>query len=137
MIVGIGTDIAGMDRMARLLDGSRGEAFLRRVLTEAERRIAVGRSANRRRYVEFIAGRWAAKEAVVKALGCGIGALVGLRDIEILPGESGKPVCVLSDSAWNRLGYDGTVRSRPAIHISITHSDGLAAAFAVAERLGE
>lgn len=137
MIVGIGTDIAEMARFERLVAGERGDAFLRRILTDAERQIALAKRSHRGRYVEYIAGRWAAKEAIVKALGCGIGKAVGLHDIEVLPDESGKPVCTLSDEAWYRLGYDDTGRSRPVIHISITHSGGLASAFAVAERLEE
>lgn len=127
MIIGIGTDIVGLERIGRMAEGARGEAFARRVLTEAEREIALGKKA-RARYVEFLAGRWAAKEAVSKALGCGIGATLGFHDIELLPDERGKPRCTVSPAAWERLG-----RPTAAVHVSISHADGWASAFAVAE----
>jgi holo-[acyl-carrier protein] synthase len=141
MIVGIGTDMTGLDRIKRLLEGKRGDAFLKRALTEEEQEIAKAIQSHRHRYIEFVAGRWAAKEAIAKALGCGIGATVGLQDIAVLPDENGRPVCTLSGKAWERLARRGcnadAAQARIAIHVSITHSNGMAAAFAVAERLGE
>ena len=89
MIAGIGTDITGLDRLERLLEGARGSAFLERALTERERELASAKKAHRHRYVEFVAGRWAAKEAVVKALGCGIGAIVGGAVAGLLPPVAG------------------------------------------------
>ncbi|WP_274366113.1 holo-ACP synthase [Paenibacillus thermotolerans] len=135
MIIGIGTDIADMERIGRLLSGERGDAFLRRVLTEAERQHIRTEKGGNQRMIEYTAGRWAAKEAVVKALGCGIGGTVGLHDIEVLPDRRGKPACTLSDDAWGRLGYGSPGEPRPVIHISITHAAKLASAFAVVERL--
>jgi holo-[acyl-carrier protein] synthase len=137
MIIGIGADITGLERIGRLLEGERGGAFLRRALTEAERHMALAKSAHRGRYVEFVAGRWAAKEAVAKAVGCGIGAIVGLHDIEVLPDDRGRPVCTLSGQAWERLEAlsPSLRRERVKLHLTITHSEGMAAAFAVAEQL--
>jgi holo-[acyl-carrier protein] synthase len=129
MITGIGTDIIGLPRIKRLLSGARGDAFVRRVLTEAERTYMAGKMFPEARGVEFVAGRWAAKEAVSKAIGCGIGGTVGFHDIELLPDERGRPICTISDPAWLRLGGD-----RAVVHASISHADGWASAFAVAER---
>jgi len=124
MIIGIGTDIIGLDRIGKLLEGARGEAFLRRVLTKKEQAYFVEKRFSRVRSVEFVAGRWAAKEAVAKALGCGIGAELGFGDIEVLPDERGRPTCVVA-----RAVAEGIV-----VHVSISHADGWASAFAVAER---
>lgn len=129
MIYGIGHDILEIGRMARLLGGNQGERFLQRILTPAELKIARARGP---KLAEFAAGRFAAKEAVVKALGCGIGRIVGFEDIEILPDARGKPGVQLSDKAWNRLNLPGG--NAYNIHLSITHQPAMASAFAVVER---
>jgi len=127
MIIGVGTDIVGTERIGKLLDGARGEAFLRRVLSEAERAYMTEKRFPRARTVEFVAGRWAAKEAVSKALGCGIGADVGFHDIQVLPDERGKPCCTVARD----------IAAGVRLHLSISHADGWATAFAVAERSDE
>lgn len=129
MIVGIGLDMVELERMEKLLSGPAGGRFAARVLTEAE--LARFRTLSGRRAAEFAAGRFAAKEAVVKALGCGIGAAVGFGDVEVLPGASGRPECRLSAAAWDRLGLDAAAH---AIHVAITHERSMAAATAVVER---
>ena len=83
------------------------------------------------RLTEFVAGRFAAKEAVVKALGCGVGKAVGFQDIEVLPDSLGKPDVRLSSAAAERLSLDTSCR----IHLSITHSRDTAGAYAVVEQL--
>ncbi|MEF3306729.1 holo-ACP synthase [Paenibacillus sp. GYB003] len=130
MIAGVGIDLLDIERVRRLLEQPHGARFVERVLTPEERELAGRRG--RARLAEFVAGRFAAKEAVVKALGCGIGREVGFQDIRILPDDCGKPECRLSDAAWVRLG-----RSRPLrLHLSITHSATTAGAYAVAETEG-
>jgi len=129
MIVGIGLDVVGLERVARRLSEGDGERIVRRLLTDGERRIWEGLSDKRR--VEFLAGRFAAKEAVAKAFGCGIGGVMGFRDIEVVPGERGTPVCRLSAEAWKRLGLS---EREHAIHVSVTHEKTTAAAMAVVER---
>lgn len=129
MIYGIGHDLLEIGRVVRVLDGRQGERFLQRVLTPAELRIARERGA---RLAEFVSGRFAAKEAIVKALGCGIGHIVGFEDIEIVPDQLGKPGVTLSEEAWNRLSLPGG--NGYFIHLSITHQPGMASAFAVVER---
>ncbi|XEC93920.1 holo-ACP synthase [Paenibacillus tarimensis] len=129
MIVGIGHDIVEIGRVEQIVSGPSGSRFMRRVLTEAEMASAAARGA---RIPEFVAGRFAAKEAVVKAFGCGIGRIVSFHDMEIIPNEQGQPCCTLSVSAWNRLGIEV---NETRIHVTITHERTMASAFAVVERL--
>ncbi|EGL15282.1 MULTISPECIES: holo-ACP synthase [unclassified Paenibacillus] len=127
MIIGVGMDMVDIARVAGLLREESGDRFMRRILTEEEQQLAAGK---RGRLAEFTAGRFAAKEAVVKALGCGIGRQAGFHDVSVLPDESGKPHCFLSEGARQRLGLGQDV----VIHLSITHTDTMAAAYAVVER---
>lgn len=131
MIYGIGHDVLEIGRVEEIAEGSLGRRFAQRILTGRELVLAEGKGL---RAAEFIAGRFSAKEAVVKALGSGIGGAVGFRDIEILPDALGKPVAVLSAGAWSRLGL---AEQKHVIHLTITHSRGLASAFAVVERTQE
>jgi holo-[acyl-carrier protein] synthase len=135
MIYGIGHDLVEIARISQMRERSTWPRFLERILTEEERQLAEQRSG---RVVEFVAGRFAAKEAVVKALGCGIGDKVGFMDIEILPDYQGKPHCTLSEQAWRRL-MDAPTDHHSGhqtyhIHVSITHQPTLASAFAIFER---
>ncbi|WP_341281384.1 holo-ACP synthase [Paenibacillus sp. FSL H8-0537] len=130
MIVGIGHDITDMSRMQTILTGSSAGRFLQRILTEQELKLA--ESYEGKRKVQFASGRFAAKEAVVKAFGCGIGSIIGFGDINILRSESGKPECVLSEAAWQRLGLSAAA---VRVHITITHDRELASAVAIVEQL--
>ncbi|UUZ82960.1 holo-ACP synthase [Paenibacillus sp. P26] len=80
MIIGVGTDLLEIARVRSILERPSGDRFLQRVLTEKERELA---TAKQGRLAEFTAGRFAAKEAVVKAL--------GLRDRQggVVPGCGG------------------------------------------------
>ncbi|WP_409343088.1 holo-ACP synthase [Paenibacillus sp. MBLB4367] len=153
MIIGVGIDLLNIDRVGRLLRQASGERFIERVLTPGERELlekrlgvsipeamaawheasSAGQAAAPRtgRLTEFVAGRFAAKEAVVKALGCGVGKAVGFQDIEVLPDALGKPEVRLSAAASERLAFGAGFR----IHLSITHSRDTAGAYAVAERI--
>ncbi|GGH38401.1 holo-ACP synthase [Paenibacillus segetis] len=129
MIYGIGHDVVEIERIKVMLNGRNGEKFMRRILTPAEFELP-GRST---RSAEFLAGRFAAKEAVSKAFGCGIGQVLGFMDMEILPDVAGKPSVSLSPMAWTRLQLNGP--KEYTIHLSITHERHLASAFAVVEQL--
>lgn len=129
MIIGVGTDLVEINRVKRFLEGVGGQRFLERVLTLGERNLA---ATKERRIAEFTAGRFAAKEAVVKALGTGIGAVTGFQDIEVLPDSTGRPQVELSPQALERLGYK---REQLRMHLSITHIRDAASAVAVAELL--
>ncbi|WP_019913737.1 holo-ACP synthase [Paenibacillus sp. HW567] len=129
MIYGIGHDVLEIQRIKNIASRGAGSKFISRILTEQELVLAEQRGGNS---AEFIAGRFSAKEAVVKAFGCGIGAEVGFLDIEILPDAHGKPVAALSEQAWHRLHL---AEREYTIHLTITHSRDLASAFAVVEQI--
>jgi holo-[acyl-carrier protein] synthase len=129
MIVGIGLDVVELARMERVLAGPGKRRFVDRVLTARESEGWA--SLPPRRALEYISGRFAAKEAVVKAIGCGIGAAVGFKDIEVIPDRWGKPVCALSAASIDRLGW---AEDSYRIHIAITHERSLAAATAIIEK---
>lgn len=128
-IVGIGLDVVETQRIENVLESAAGERFAARVLTVKELGLMQGLPPKRR--TQFVAGRFALKEAVVKALGCGIGADVGFQDIETLPDELGKPVCTLSEPALARLGMAGGTL---LLHVAITHERSVAAATALIEK---
>lgn len=125
MIAGIGTDIVETSRIAKALE-RHGEHFSDHILTEKEQADAENRSDR----AGFIAGRWAAKEAVAKALGCGLGARCAWRDIEILRNVSGVPSVNLSGQGLETMKMLGIAR----ILVSISHEHSCAVAFAVAEK---
>jgi holo-[acyl-carrier protein] synthase len=130
MIIGIGHDLSDITRIVKVLEGPTRKRFLSRVLSAGE--LALAEQYSGERLHQFTAGRFAAKEAVVKAFGCGIGKVMGFTDIEILRGSCGKPECSLSNAAWERLEMSPeAVR----IHVTITHERKLASAFVVAERI--
>lgn len=116
MIKGIGIDIIELDRIRNLMNNNR---FIERILTVKEKQtFALLQSESRK--VEFIAGRFAAKEAFSKAMGTGIGEL-SFQDIEVLNNEKGAPfITYLKEEHMN-------------IFISITHSREYAAAQVVIE----
>lgn len=129
MIYGVGIDMLEISRMKKIIEGKAAKRFLERILTLAETEVA---NTRKNRLCEFIAGRFAAKEAVVKAFGTGIGKQIGFQDIEILPDELGKPCCTISTKALERLNFPAGPTMR--IHLSITHSESMAAAYVIIEQ---
>lgn len=119
MIVGVGIDVVGVERFGRTLD--RTPALRTRLFTPAERDLPL----------ESLAARFAAKEAVAKALGAPAG--LGWHDAEVERSASGRPV----------LRVSGTVAAAAAAlgvtswHVSLTHDAGVASAVVVAEALGQ
>lgn len=87
MIIGHGIDLQEIDTIKRAYE--KNNRFAKRVLTEKEFQVFSGFKAEKRQ-MEFLAGRWAAKEAFAKAMGTGIGTL-GFQDIEILNNQLGAP----------------------------------------------
>jgi holo-[acyl-carrier protein] synthase len=124
MIRGIGIDTIELERIARV-HAEYGEKFLSRILTEAEREY-VARWADP---VPRIAGRFAAKEACMKALGTGWGAGIRWRDIEVRRGPAGAPVANLYGRAAERLAELGASR----VHVTITHGENHAMAMIIIE----
>ncbi len=125
MICGIGTDIVEIPRISGMVRRL-GDTFLERAFTAAERREA----ALRKDPSGYYSGRWAAKEAAAKALGCGIGAGCSLTDIEILDDPAGKPVMTLSGNAAETL----TSQGGKTLFVSISHEKDYATGFVVIEK---
>ena len=125
MILGTGIDIIEVARIARSVEKF-GERFLQRVLVADE--IAYCRA--HKNPAPFLAARFAAKEAVSKAFGTGIGAQLGWRDIEIRRKESGEPFVVLHGKGAELFAARGAKQ----LHVSLTHTEIYAAATAILER---
>lgn len=122
-VIGIGTDIVECLRIAHMIE-RHGELFLTRVYTPHEISYCSARKAATQHY----AGRWAAKEAVLKALGTGWSRDIKWRDVEVRNDMGGKPEIVLEGGALEisrRLGIDNVL-------ISISHCRSHATAFAIA-----
>lgn len=127
MIVGIGTDLVEVSRVAKLWAENRG-GLERRVFTTAEVSYCVGRA----NASESLAGRFAAKEAALKALGTGWGAGLGLAEVEVVKGDEGAPGLIFHGNAAEKARALGVSRS----WLSITHTEGFALAFVVLESGG-
>lgn len=123
LICGIGTDITECQRVASMLE-RHAEQFISRVFTPRE----IAYCQPRRDHVLRFTGRWAAKEAVLKALGTGWTAGITWQDVEILNADSGEPRVTLSGGAQKA----ATARGIEKVHISISHCDTHAVAFAIA-----
>jgi holo-[acyl-carrier protein] synthase len=122
-IIGIGTDIVECLRIGRMME-QHGELFLTRVYTEREIRYCQGR----KRAVEHFAGRWAAKEAILKCLGSGWRRGLDWTDIEVRNGGNGQPQVLLCGAA-KELAQSLRVAN---IHLSISHCRAYATAYAIA-----
>ncbi len=127
MIVGLGTDIVEVARITAILS-RRGDAFKARTFTPDEIRVGDTRGEAGPTYY---AGRWAAKEAASKALGCGISAQCSLNEIEILNDPAtGAPRLTFSGHALETARELGVNR----IFVSISHEVHYAAATVCLEK---
>jgi len=124
MIVGVGTDIVKIERIRKTIERY-GETFLRHVFTAEE----LSEASVRRNPWPYYAGRWALKESLSKALGCGIGTQCGWQDIRTLNDANGRPLTVLSGAAARQAATLGIEH----IHVSISHEDEYACATVVLE----
>ncbi len=115
MIVGIGVDIVELERFQSKLDGT--PALIERIFTEAERDQAT----------QSLAGCWAAKEALIKALGNPVG--LSWQDVAVVKDEKGKPFLAVSGETQSRAQSMGITNW----HLSISHDGGMACAMVVAE----
>jgi len=125
MIIGTGIDMVDKRRIKQTLDRL-GERFLRRILTEREMSLVPEGS----RKVEYVAGRFAAKEAFAKATGFGFGKRLSWLDIEILREESGKPKLVIEDHWFDTSGFG---KGQTKVHLSISHEKNYAIAQVILE----
>jgi holo-[acyl-carrier protein] synthase len=122
MIAGIGTDIVDIEDMATLYANDR---FIRRVFSEEE----IVYCENKQLKYQHYAARFAAKEATMKALGCGWDQGVQWKHIEVIRDSTGPPVIRLHEKAKEMAENKGIRR----IHLSLSHSEGCALAFVILE----
>jgi holo-[acyl-carrier protein] synthase len=128
MILGVGTDLANIERIAATLDRF-GDRFRNRVFTEVEQRKAEHRADRAGTYAK----RWAAKEACSKALGTGLRMGISWKDMAVANLPTGQPVMHLTGWAAERL-KDMTPPGHEAIvHVSLTDDHPWAQAFVVIE----
>jgi holo-[acyl-carrier protein] synthase len=121
-VLGIGIDLVEVRRIAGAIE-RQGAAFLRRIYTEREREYCEGKA----NAAEHFAARFAAKEAVSKAFGTGIGEKIGFLDIEIVNQQSGAPCIVLLGKA--RLLSEA--RGVTEVLVSLSHTEQMAVASVV------
>jgi holo-[acyl-carrier protein] synthase len=126
-ILGTGIDIVECLRIAQMIE-RHGELFITRVFTDHEIEYCSARKAATQHY----SGRWAAKEAVLKALGTGWRRGISWRDIEIRNDKSGAPTVKLRGGARDVMQAAGIAR----LHVTISHCRGFAVAYVVAEGEG-
>jgi holo-[acyl-carrier protein] synthase len=119
---GIGTDLLDQRRIAKVID-NHGERFARRILTSQELLLW----AEKAHSVNFLAKRFAAKEAISKALGTGIAQGISFQHMNIYADDLGKPVVELSSKALSRVQSMGGKR----ILLSLSDEGEMILAFAV------
>lgn len=125
MIVGLGTDIVEVSRISNMIE-RHGDSFVNRIFTPGE----VAYCRQRKFSAEPFAGRWAAKEAVMKALGTGFIQGTHFQEIEVVTEESGRPRVVLHGSTADlakELGID-------EILVTMSHCREYATATAIGMR---
>lgn len=132
MILGIGTDLANIDRIAATLERF-GDRFRDRVFTPAEQRKAERRKDQAGTYAK----RWAAKEACSKALGTGLRMGISWKDMAVSNLPTGQPVMVLTGWAAERLKEMTPPGHRAVVHVSLTDDHPWAQAFVVIEAVPE
>ena len=128
MILGIGTDLANIERIAATL-ARFGDRFRNRVFTEVEQRKAEGRADVAGTYAK----RWAAKEACSKALGTGLRMGIAWRDMGVGNLRTGQPVMHLTGWAAERLRAMTPPGHEAIVHVTLTDDHPWAQAFVVIE----
>ena len=124
MILGAGIDLIEVARIASSFEKF-GERFVNRILLPDE----IAYCLSHRKPSPFLAARFAAKEAISKAFGTGIGAQLGWQDLEIRRKESGEPFVVLHGKGRDLF----EARGAKSLHISLTHTENYAAVTAILE----
>jgi len=129
VIYGIGVDLIEIERI-RAAEHRFGERFAQRILGEREmERYQSRRQRSETRGIAFLATRFAAKEAISKALGLGMRMPMSWRAVEIVNDASGRPVAVVGSDELRQY----VARLRLKLHVSLTDERGHAAAYAIAE----
>lgn len=130
MILGIGTDLANIDRIQGTLDRF-GDRFRDRVFTEIEQR----KAEHRRDVAGTYAKRWAAKEACSKALGTGLAMGIAWKDMSVTNLRSGQPRMHVTGWAKDRLEAMTPKGHEAVIHVTLTDDHPWAQAFVIIEAL--
>ena len=128
MILGIGTDLANIERIDRTLQRF-GDRFRTRVFTERE----LAKAARRKDEAGTLAKRWAAKEACSKALGTGLAMGISWRDMAVSNLKTGQPVMEVTGWARERLDVMTPAGHEAIIHVTLTDDHPWAQAFVVIE----
>jgi holo-[acyl-carrier protein] synthase len=128
MILGIGTDLANIERIAGTLERF-GDRFRNRVFTQGEQ----AKAERRKDTVGTYAKRWAAKEACSKALGTGLRMGIAWKDMSVRNLRSGQPVMELTGWAAERLEAMTPAGHVATVHVSLTDDHPWAQAFVVIE----
>ena len=124
MILGTGVDIIEVTRIRGSYEKF-GERFINRVLRPDEIRYCL----SHRDPAPFLAARFAAKEAVSKAFGTGIGGRLGWQDLEVARKDSGEPYVILHDQGLVLLAERGATH----VHLTLSHTNQHAVAVAILE----
>src|SRR5438034_2019944 len=130
MILGIGSDLIDIRRVARVIE-RHGDRFLDRIFTDAERAKAGRRAKSEKMVVATYAKRFAAKEACAKALGTGLRGGVWWRDMGVVNLPGGRPTMELTGGAQRRLHAITPKGYEPRIDVTITDEGPMAHAFVV------
>ncbi|WP_294229056.1 holo-ACP synthase [uncultured Shimia sp.] len=128
MILGIGSDLANIDRIAGTIERF-GDRFKNRVFTEIEQ----AKAERRRDTVGTYAKRWAAKEACSKALGTGLAMGISWKDMAVSNLRTGQPVMEVTGWAKERLEKMTPPGHKAIIHVTLTDDHPWAQAFVVIE----
>ncbi len=128
MILGIGTDLANIERISGTLDRF-GDRFRNRVFTDVEQ----AKAERRKDTVGTYAKRWAAKEACSKALGTGLRMGIAWKDMSVRNLRTGQPVMELTGWAAERLKDMTPAGHVATVHVSLTDDHPWAQAFVVIE----
>ena len=128
MILGIGTDLANIDRIQGVLSRY-GDRFRNRIFTETEQ----AKASRRKDEAGTYAKRWAAKEACSKALGTGLRMGIAWRDMSVTNLSSGQPVMEVTGWAKNRLDEMTPSDHEADVHVSLTDDHPWAQAYVVIE----
>lgn len=130
MILGIGTDLANIERIERTLERF-GDRFRNRVFTDKEQ----AKAERRRDTPGTYAKRWAAKEACSKALGTGLSMGIAWKDMSVTNLGTGQPIMHVTGWAEKRLHEMTPQGHRAVIHVTLTDDHPWAQAFVVIEAL--
>ena len=128
MILGIGTDLANIERIQGTLNRF-GDRFRNRVFTEVEQ----AKAEQRKDVAGTYAKRWAAKEARSKALGTGLSMGIAWRDMSVTNLKTGQPTMAVTGWAAERLAAMTPVGHEAVIHVTLTDDHPWAQAFVVIE----